>query len=56
MKTSTCRFCNANLISFCDLGLSPLANSFLEEHQLQTDETFYPLHAYICEACHLVQL
>jgi len=56
LKYPTCRFCNANLISFCDLGLSPLANSFLKESQLQTDEAFYPLHAYICEDCHLVQL
>jgi 2-polyprenyl-3-methyl-5-hydroxy-6-metoxy-1,4-benzoquinol methylase len=56
LKTPTCRFCNEKLISFCDLGLSPLANSFLEESQLHTDEAFYPLHTYICETCHLVQL
>ncbi len=56
MNLPTCRFCTAKLISFCDLGQSPLSNSFLEESQLQTKETFYPLHAYVCEVCHLVQL
>jgi 2-polyprenyl-3-methyl-5-hydroxy-6-metoxy-1,4-benzoquinol methylase len=56
LKLPTCRFCNAKLISFCDLGQSPLSNSFLEESQLQTKETFYPLHAYVCEICYLVQL
>lgn len=56
LKLPTCRFCNAKLISFCDLGLSPLSNSFLEESQLQTKEPFYPLHAYVCEVCYLVQL
>ena len=52
----TCRFCNSNLVSFCDLGLSPLANSFLKKNQLQDEESFFPLHVYICEKCLLVQL
>jgi len=56
LNTPACRFCNANLISFCDLGCSPLANSFLKKKQLQDEEHFYPLHAYICEKCLLVQL
>ena len=56
MNPLACRFCNANLISFCDLGRSPLANSFLNKKQLQNKEHFYPLHAYICEKCLLVQL
>ena len=43
-------------MSFCDLGLSPLANSFLKKNQLQDEESFFPLHAYICEKCLLVQL
>ena len=51
-----CRFCGANLVSFCDLGKSPLANSFLEKDQLGLEEPFYPLHAYVCEDCYLVQL
>ena len=56
LNSLTCRFCDAKLTSFCDLGESPLANSFLKKDQLQAEETFYPLHAYVCEACHLVQL
>ena len=56
MKLPTCRFCNTELISFCDLGQSPLSNSFLEENQLHIKERFYPLHAYVCGICYLVQL
>ena len=56
MNPTACRFCNASLISFCDLGRSPLANSFLKKKQLQNKEHFYPLHVYICEKCLLVQL
>jgi 2-polyprenyl-3-methyl-5-hydroxy-6-metoxy-1,4-benzoquinol methylase len=52
-----CRFCDKDLIyTFADLGLSPLSNSYLKVEQLQTMEPFYPLHAYVCEKCHLVQL
>ena len=56
MNFSTCRFCNKKLVSFCDLGKSPLANSFLDKNELKIEEPFYPLHAYVCEACYLVQL
>ena len=56
MNLLTCRFCDAKLVSFCDLGRSPLANSFLEKNQLREKEPFYPLHAYICKNCYLVQL
>jgi SAM-dependent methyltransferase len=58
MSTSaTCRFCGATLTeSFCDLGLSPLANSYVGADQLDQGERFYPLHAYVCSECYLVQL
>jgi hypothetical protein len=56
LKFSTCRFCNEKLVSFCDLGKSPLANSFLNKDELEMAEPFYPLHAYVCKACYLVQL
>lgn len=53
----TCRHCNSDLeVSFCDLGMSPLANSYLEAKDLDRMERFYPLHAYVCSDCHLVQL
>ncbi len=52
-----CRFCATPLRdSFCDLGLSPLSNSYLAAAQLQRMEPFYPLHAYVCSQCFLVQL
>ena len=52
-----CRHCNSELtVSFCDLGMSPLANSYLSGDQLDRMEPFYPLHAYVCSNCFLVQL
>jgi hypothetical protein len=55
--SSTCRFCDAQLThSFANLGMSPLANRFLREEQLDQMEPFYPLHALVCERCLLVQL
>ncbi|SVD35239.1 uncharacterized protein METZ01_LOCUS388093, partial [marine metagenome] len=38
------------------MGRSPLANSFLDKSELKKKEPFYPLHAYVCKACYLVQL
>ena len=43
-------------MSFCDLGMSPLANSYLTAGDLDRMERFYPLHAYVCSECFLVQL
>ncbi len=52
-----CRFCGAELThTFVDLGVSPLANSNLEAAQLNQMEPHYPLHAYVCGACFLVQI
>ena len=57
MNTITCRFCKTPLKhTFADLGMSPLANSYLKAEHLNQMEPFYPLHAYVCEACYLVQL
>lgn len=55
--TRPCRFCGTQLEhSFCDLGMSPLSNAFLSTPELQLPEKFYPLHAYVCARCFLVQL
>lgn len=55
--SSKCRFCNSPLhVTFADLGASPLANSFLSAEACRQMEPHYPLHAYVCEACFLVQL
>jgi SAM-dependent methyltransferase len=52
-----CRSCGAPLaVTFVDLGLSPPANGLTEPDELGAGETLYPLHAYVCEACLLVQL
>jgi 2-polyprenyl-3-methyl-5-hydroxy-6-metoxy-1,4-benzoquinol methylase len=36
--------------------MSPLSNAFLAAERLNRMEPFYPLHAYVCESCRLVQL
>ena len=57
MKLPICRFCGTDLIyTFVDLGSSPLSNAFLKSNQLQKKENFYPLHAFVCSKCFLVQL
>jgi len=57
MKPATCRFCAAALeLSFADLGMSPPSNSYLNPEDLNRMERFYPLHAWVCEKCFLVQL
>ena len=57
MTARNCRFCGCALEqTFCDLGMSPLSNAFLAAEQLQRMEPFYPLHAYVCGECFLVQL
>lgn len=55
--TGNCRFCQTSLKqTFVDLGMSPISNAFLKPEQLNQAEKFYPLHAYVCENCFLVQL
>ncbi|MGH7768499.1 MAG: class I SAM-dependent methyltransferase [Candidatus Binatia bacterium] len=57
MSHLRCRSCDAPLRhSLVDLGMSPLANSYLKRDELQAMEPFYPLHAYVCEQCFLVQV
>ena len=52
-----CRFCQAPLTTtFVDLGMSPLCQTHIEPHELNHMERFYPLHAWVCEQCWLVQL
>ena len=52
-----CRFCGNTLrTTFVDLGMSPPCQSHITSDQLQQMEAFYPLHAWVCERCFLVQL
>ncbi len=57
MNLPLCRFCKSPLKhTFVDLGMSPLSNSYIREEQLNQMEPFYPLHAWVCSSCFLVQL
>ena len=57
MSKPQCRLCGAELIrTFVDLGMSPPCESYLDASQLDSGETFYPLHVRICSSCLLVQL
>ncbi len=52
-----CRFCNAPLThTFVDLGMQPLCEDFVKPERLNQMEPHYPLHAYVCDKCFLVQL
>jgi SAM-dependent methyltransferase len=52
-----CRFCAEPLQhTFADLGMSPLSNSYVPFDKADAMEPFYPLHAYACTKCWLVQL
>ncbi|MEM7774297.1 MAG: class I SAM-dependent methyltransferase [Pseudomonadota bacterium] len=52
-----CRICaNPLQHTFLDLGNSPLCESFLEAHQLDAMEPYYPLKVMVCDKCFLVQL
>ena len=54
---SPCRFCGAPLThTFVDLGMSPPCQTHITPEQLNVMEPFYPLHAYVCDRCLLVQL
>jgi SAM-dependent methyltransferase len=57
MSQTACRFCGAPVDAvFADLGMSPLANSFLPTERVNGMEPFYPLRALVCGECFLVQL
>jgi SAM-dependent methyltransferase len=50
-----CRLCGAPLrVTFADLGMSPVANEYVKGPN--DAERIYPLHAYVCESCLMVQL
>src|SRR5271156_4065412 len=54
---SRCRFCATPLEHvFADLGMSPLANSYLPPERAEDMEPFYPLRALVCSKSFLVQL
>lgn len=57
MSIGVCRFCARPLQhTFANLGMSPLANSYIKPAQINQVERFFPLHALVCDGCFLVQL
>ena len=40
----------------CDLGMSPLANSYVKFEDAQSAERLYPLKVWVCDKCLLAQL
>jgi hypothetical protein len=56
-STPKCRSCGAPLTrTLVDLGLSPLANSYVPMSAAAENDKFYPLHARVCDKCLLVQV
>src|SRR5260370_8496772 len=56
-NTGKCRFCDSPLVhTFVDLGMSPLCEDHVKPEELKQMEPFYPLHAYVCSKCFLVQV
>ncbi|MCQ6563572.1 class I SAM-dependent methyltransferase [Paenibacillus mendelii] len=56
MLTRNCRLCGHTLSHiFIDLGISPLANSYVSQARLHQMEPMYPLRTFVCEECFLVQ-
>jgi C-methyltransferase C-terminal domain/Putative zinc binding domain/Methyltransferase domain len=56
-QVNACRCCGWSLHeTFADLGVTPMANALLQPGTADSAEPLYPLHAYVCDNCHLVQL
>jgi len=57
MSNLACRACGkTNLTSLLDLGITPLSNAMVPFPRADEGEVSYPLHAFTCEDCFLVQL
>ncbi len=56
MTDRLCRFCNAPLVHvFADLGVTPLANAYVKPADAGSPDATYPLRAFVCDECWLVQ-
>ncbi len=57
MKVPNCRLCNFPLQhNFIDLGLMPLPNALVDARETHRPEKLYPLQAFVCGNCFLVQI
>ena len=56
-ETPKCRYCDGPLEHvMCDLGMSPMANSYPKAEQISEGQRAYPLKVWVCEKCLLAQL
>ena len=54
---NSCRICGGKrLAKVLSFGPTPLANAFLEKHEVRSEEMYYTLDAYLCRDCGLIQL
>jgi hypothetical protein len=54
---TTCRACGGPLgVTFCDLGVQPVANSYILPEHASAPEPRHPLRTVVCRDCRLVQL
>lgn len=57
LSPHACRSCNTALTqSVVDLGVMPLANSYIPKAHFYDSEPHFPLHAYVCTSCWLTQI
>lgn len=57
IHSEKCHSCSqSDFVKVLDLGVMPLANSFLKEEELANAEQKFPLVAYFCNNCGLLQL
>jgi hypothetical protein len=53
---SKCRHCGSALtLTLADLGLSPIANDYVDPVNYTKAEPFYPLQVLVCRSCRLAQ-
>lgn len=56
-KKGNCLYCKTELKhTFANLGTSPLCEEFVKPENLNRSQRIYPLHAYVCHNCYLVQV
>jgi hypothetical protein len=54
---TACRACGGGLgATFCDLGMTPVSNSYVPPDRAAAPEPIFPLRCVVCQACRLVQL
>ena len=57
VPVTACRACGGRLVAgFCDLGVQPVANSYVPADRADAPEPRFPLRAVVCDDCRLVQL